>query len=261
MQPLPGQDHVIAAGLLRLILEAGRHDATFCAQHVEGLEPLRRAVDPFTPEEVARRAGIDAGALRAAADMFALASRRGAVITGTGTSMAPRSNLAEHLIQCLDVVCGHFKRAGEAMPHHDPLQPPVTWHADVVAPTRPWEALPASRIRGVGHLYGEKLTATLADEILTPGPGQIKALIVDGANIANSVPDKARMLQALRSLELLVVIDPHLSTTAEEAHYLFSPKLQYERDDLPLTLGKPLYPDAWTQFAPAAIACRRQAVT
>ncbi|CAN5340784.1 molybdopterin-dependent oxidoreductase [soil metagenome] len=254
LQPLPGQDHVIAAGLLRLILEAGRHDAAFCAQHVEGLEALRRAVAPFTPDEVASRAGIDAGALRAAADMFAVASRRGAVITGTGTSMAPRSNLAEHLIQCLDVVCGHFKRTGEAMPHRDPLQPPVTWHADVVAPTRPWDALPPSRIRGVGQLYGEKRTATLADEILTPGPGQIKALIVDGANIANSVPETARMLQALRSLELLVVIDPHLSTTAEEAHYVFSPKLQYERDDLPLTLGRPLYSDAWTQFAPAAIA-------
>ena len=40
-----------------------------------------------------------------------------------------------------------------------------------------------------------------ADEILTPGPGQIKALIVNGANIANSVPDKTRMLKALRSLE------------------------------------------------------------
>ncbi|MDB5885892.1 MAG: hypothetical protein JWR74_2063 [Polaromonas sp.] len=254
LQPLPGQDHVVAAGLLRLVLEAGRHDAAFCALHVDGLDMLRRAVDPFTPDEVALRAGIDAGALRAAADMFAVASRHGAVITGTGTDMAPRSNLAEHLIQCLDVVCGHFKRAGETMPHHDPLQPPVTWHADVVAPTRPWEALPPSRIRGVGQLYGEKLTATLADEILTPGPGQIKALIVDGANIANSVPDKARMLQALRSLELLVVIDPYLSTTAGQAHYVFSPKLQYERDDLPLTLGRPLYPDAWTQYAPAAIA-------
>nr|WP_315184722.1 molybdopterin-dependent oxidoreductase [uncultured Albidiferax sp.] len=254
LQPIPGTDAVVAAGLLRLILAAGLHDADFCAAHVLGLDTLRRTVEPFTPEVVAQRAGIGAEDLRAAALLFAQPSRRGAVITGTGTNMAPHSNLAEHLIQCLDVVCGHFKRAGERMPHFDPLQPPVHWYADVVAPTRPWDALPASRIRGVGHLYGEKLTATLADEILTPGPGQIKALVIDGANIANSVPDKARMLQALRSLELLVVIDPHLTPTAEQAHYVFSPKLQYERDDLPLTLGRPLYADAWTQYAPAAIA-------
>jgi len=239
LQPVPGEDHVIAAGLLRLVIDAGRHDAAFCAQHVEGLDALREAVEPFTPDRVATRAGITADDLRSAADLFAQPSRRGAVITGTGTDMAPRSNLAEHLI--------------ERMPHHDPLQPPKTWYADVATPTRPWEQAPPSRIRGVGNLYGEKLTATLADEILTPGPGQIRALIVDGANIANSVPDQARLLQALRSLELLVVIDPHLTPTAEQAHYLFSPKLQYERDDLPLTLGRPLYPDSWTQYTPAAI--------
>ena len=254
LQPIPGTDAVIAAGLLRLILSDGRHDAAFCVQHVAGLNALCEVVEPFTPEVVAARAGLDADALRAAAAMFATASRRGAVITGTGTDMQPRSNLAEHLIQCLDVVCGHFKRAGEVMRNHDPLQPPTTWFADVVAPTRPWDKVPAGRIRGVGHLYGEKLSATLADEILTPGPGQIKALIVDGANIASSVPDQARMLEALHSLELLVVIDPHLTPTAEQAHVLFSPTLQYERDDLPLTLGKPLYPDAWTQYAAAAIA-------
>lgn len=254
LQPLPGEDVSIAAGLLHLVFDEGLHDAAFCAAHVDGLQALQHAVAPFTPARVAVRAGIDAGALRAAARAFATPSRHGAVITGTGTDMAPRSNLAEHLIQCLDVVCGHFKRAGDRMPNPDPLQPPMQWFAEVTPPRRPWEAGPPSRIRGVGHLYGERLTATLADEILTPGPGQIKALIVDGANPVNSVPDKARMLAAVRALELLVVIDPHMTPTAEQAHYVFTPKLQYERDDLPLTLGKPLYADAWTQYAPAVIA-------
>lgn len=254
LQPRPGTDHLIAAALLREVLATQRHDAAFCAAHVQGLDALRAAVAPYTAERVAAQAGLDGAQLRAAAALFATPSRRGAVVTGTGTDMAPHSNLAEHLIQCLDVVCGHFKRAGERMPNPDPLQPPRTWHAEVVAPTQPWSQHAPSRIRGVGNLYGEKLTATLADEILTPGPGQIKALIVDGANPANSVPDQARMLAALQALELLVVIDPHLTPTAQQAHYVFTPKLQYERDDLPLTLGKPLYPDAWTQYAPAAIA-------
>lgn len=253
LQPLPGEDVAIAAGLLHLIFDENLHDAAFCAAHVEGLADLQAAVAPFTPAAVARRAGIDSGALREAARCFATPSRRGAVITGTGTDMAPRSNLAEHLIQCLDVVCGHFKRAGERMPNPDPLQPPTQWYAEVAPPRRPWETMAPSRIRGVGNLYGEKLTATLADEILTPGPGQIKALIVDGANPVNSIPDKARILEAMRSLELLVVIDPHLTPTSRQAHYVFSPKLQYERDDLPLTLGRPLYPDAWTQYTRAAI--------
>lgn len=253
LQPYPGQDYAIAAGFLHLIFREGWHDAEFCARFVDGLDALRKAVEPFTPSYVAARSGVDAGALRAAAELFALQTRRTVTVTGTGPDMAPRSNLSEHLIQCIGVVCGRFKRAGDAMPNHDPLMPPMDWHAEVVPPYRPWEVPPPSRIRGVGDLYGEKLTATLADEILSPGAGQIKALIVDGANPGNSVPDKRKMLEALRSLELLVVIDPHMTTTAEQADYIFSPKLQYERDDIPITLGAPLYTDAWTQFAPAAV--------
>jgi anaerobic selenocysteine-containing dehydrogenase len=101
---------------------------------------------------------------------------------------------------------------------------------------------------------GERLTGTLAEEILTPGEGQIKALIVDGANIASSVPDKAKMLEALKSLELLVVIDPHLSATASLAHYVLPTTMQFERPDLPITLGFPLYLDAWSQYTPAIVS-------
>jgi anaerobic selenocysteine-containing dehydrogenase len=139
------------------------------------------------------------------------------------------------------------------MPNPDPLVPISEWHAEVVPASRPWDLAPPSRIRGAGNLFGERLTGTLADEILTPGPGQIKALIVNGANIANSVPGKTRMLEALRSLELLVVIDPHLTATARLAHYVIPTTLQYERADIPITLGFPLYLDAWTQYTPAIV--------
>src|SRR3546814_12573902 len=107
--------------------------------------------------------------------------------------------------------------------------------SDLVPPFAPWDASPPSRIRGVGNLFGEKPTGTLAEEIMTPGPGQIRALIVDGSNIANSVPDRERMIAALRHLELLVVIDPHLTPTAQLADYVIAPTLQYERADLPIT--------------------------
>src|SRR3546814_14639595 len=86
---------------------------------------------------------------------------------------------------------------------------------------------------------------------MTPGPGQIRALIVDGSNIANSVPDRERMIAALRHLELLVVIDPHLTPTAQLADYVIAPTLQYERADLPITLGMPLHAAAWVQYTAA----------
>jgi anaerobic selenocysteine-containing dehydrogenase len=253
IQPVPGEDSSIAAGILREILSEGWHDADFCERHVSGLDELRRAIEPFTPDYVAARAGIHAEDVRRAARMFSIESKHGTVVTGTGPNMSPHSNLAEHLAQCVAVVCGRFKRCGDVMPNPDPLMPKTQWYPEVIAAQRPWDQVPPSRIRGAGNLFGEKLTGTLAEEILTPGSRQIKALIVDGANIANSVPGKEKMLEALRSLELLVVIDPHLTATSSLAHYILPPTLQYERPDLPITLGFPLYLDSWTQYTPAII--------
>jgi anaerobic selenocysteine-containing dehydrogenase len=253
IQPYPGEDSSIAAAIVRIILSEGWHDAQFCDRYVDGLDELRQAVAPFTPDYVANRAGVEADDLRRAARLFSIESRHGVMVTGTGPNMAPHSNLAEHLAQTIAVVCGRFKRAGDRMPNPDPLLPKSEWYAEVVPAQRPWDAFPPSRIRGVGNLFGERLTATLADEVLTPGKGQIKALIVDGANIANSVPDKAKMIEALRSLELLVVIDPHMTATATLAHYVLPTTLQYERPDIPITLGFPLYLDAWSQYTPAIV--------
>ncbi|HEY3659142.1 MAG TPA: molybdopterin-dependent oxidoreductase [Steroidobacteraceae bacterium] len=253
IQPYPGEDPSIAAGILRIILNEGWHDAEFCERYVTGLQMLRRAIEPFTPAYVAARAGIPAEDLTRAARMVSIESRHGTIVTGTGPNMSPHSNLAEHLAQCIDVVCGRFKRPGDRMPNPDPLAPNTEWYAEVVPASRPWDLAPPSRIRGAGNLFGERLTGTLADEILTPGPGQIKALIVNGANIANSVPGKTNMLEALGSLELLVVIDPHLTATARLAHYIIPTTLQYERADIPITLGFPLYLDAWTQYTPAIV--------
>src|SRR3546814_15536123 len=102
---------------------------------------------------VARRASVPATLLHEAAELYAARSQRGGVITGTGPNMAPRSNLAEHLIQCIEIICGRFTRAGDVMPNADPLSPQQDWFAEVVPPFAPWDASPPSMLRGVGHLF------------------------------------------------------------------------------------------------------------
>ena len=105
-QPYPGEDAAIAAGLIRLILDEGWHDVEFCDQYVgaERLAVLRDAVDPFTPEVTEARSGLEPGALRMIAEMFARDNRRGHVMTGTGPNMSQYSNLAVHMVQLLNVI-------------------------------------------------------------------------------------------------------------------------------------------------------------
>ncbi|MDB5576296.1 MAG: nitrate reductase [Bradyrhizobium sp.] len=255
LQPIPGQDAAIAAGLLRLILAEGWQDRSFCEENVgaDRVAALRMAVEPFTESFVESNAGLETGQLRATATLFARDSRTGGAFTGTGPSMSPFSNLSQHLIDCLNVICGRFRRAGDRLVVS--MMSQVTdVHAEVIEAPRSWEGERPSRIRGVGRLGGERLSATLAEEILTSGEGQIRCLFVDGGNPATGMPDQRRMVEALRALDLLVVIDPYMTPTAELADYVFPPLMQYERADLPLVIpGFPLFPENWAQYAPPVL--------
>jgi len=240
LQPLPGEDPTLLAGLLHLILARGWHDAEFCAAHVLDLPRLEKALRPFTPDYVAARVGVPQDDLEAAAATFAgpiglggtARRRRGSAASGTGPSMAPHSNLAEHLLECLNVVCGRYARAGDAVPNPGVVAPRHPRRAEVIPPRRSWAQGPRSRVGGYGSLFGERFTGVLAQEITTPGPGRLRALLVDGGNPAETVPDQRRMVEALGELELLICIEPFMTRTARLAHYILPPRLMFERADL-----------------------------
>ncbi len=228
----PGEDPALLAGMLRVIISEGLYDRNFTGAHVDGLAELAAAVEAFTPEVAAGRAGVDAGQLVAAARMFA-GGTRGVACTGTGPEMAGRGTLTEYLVQCLNIICGRFCHEGELASIPRVFTPASRRVAQVAAPMTPWgEGFPASRFRGLTHLGMEMPCNVLADEILTPGPGQIRALISIGGNPVVAFPDQDKIGAALDSLDLLVQIDVLMSQTAKRADYILAPKMCLERDDI-----------------------------
>lgn len=257
LQPYPGQDAAIAGGLIRLILSEGWEDKDFCARWVSGehMAQLRQAVEPLTESHVEQRAGLEPDSLRRVAEMFARDSRTGAVASATGTSMAPYSNLAFHLIETLNVICGRYLREGQRVHQINGMGPNGPIKAQVCPPSRFWEQSGPSRIRGTRRLFQERCTATLADEILTPGEGQIRALLVDGGDPLTSWPDQQKTARAMAELDLLVCVDPWPTPTTKFAHYILPPLMQYERADLPMYLpGFANWAGAWAQYTPPVIA-------
>jgi len=252
LQPLPGEDVSIVAGMLNLILQNDWHDAPFCEAYVDGLEDLRLAVADFTHSYVARRAGIDEEDFCALTRQFAQA-KRGIAVTGTGIDMSPHSNLAEHLVEVLNVICGRFNRAGEAVSNPGAMSSARPVRAEVIAPARRWESSQRSRVRNLGRLFGEKMSGVLAEEILNPGEGQLRAMIVDGGNPVNALPNRELAQRAFSSLDLLVSIDPFMSDTAQLADYILPPTMMFERADMPMLFEKTAFPQPFAQYSEAIV--------
>ncbi len=227
----PGEDPTLLAGMIKIILDEDLIDHEFCEQWVGDIELLSRAVAAFDVDTVARRCDISADDLVTAARMFASA-QRGTCGTGTGPNMAPHSGLTEHLAISLNTICGRVNRAGDRLDSGYFLFPATPKRAQVHAARPPATGTP-SRIRNLRGIRGEMLTTTLAEEILTEGEGQVRALIVNGGNPVVAWPDQELTMRALENLELLVVIDHRMSATAEFADYVIAPTLSLERADVP----------------------------
>jgi anaerobic selenocysteine-containing dehydrogenase len=259
LQARPGEDTAILAGMIRVILDERLHDADFVQDNATNLDVLREHVAPYTPDVVARRAGIRAEDLVLAARTYAGASR-GYAMAGTGPAMSGPSSLVAYLILNLETLCGQWLRAGERVANPGTLIPALTPIAQASPPTsaiRPGETM---RVRGLTNTTAGLPTAALADEILLDGPGRVRALLVYGGNPVAAWPDQLKTIAAMRSLELLVQIDPWMSQTARLAHYVIAPKMPLEMagttyvNDMASRLGTGYgLGDAYAQFADAAV--------
>jgi anaerobic selenocysteine-containing dehydrogenase len=227
LQPRPGEDPTLLAGILREIIRQKLQDENFIAAHVQGFEALRAAVEPFTPERVAARTGVAAAQVVEAAEIFGRA-KRGSATAGTGPNMAGRGNLTEYLLLCLNTICGRWLRAGERVVSPGILTTRRDYVAQASPPGPAWGFGEQLRVRGFTGAACGLATSALADEILLEGKGQVKALITCGGNPMLAWPDQEKTFAAMKALELHVVLDPRMTATARLADYVIAPKLPLE---------------------------------
>lgn len=259
LQPRPGEDPTILAGMIHVVLQEQLYDQAFVAEHAEGLEALRTQVAPYTPDYVAGRAGIEAAQLVRAARIFA-GARRGAVNTGTGASFSMNSNLTEYLALCLTTLCGRWGRAGDVVTRPNAMLPPWQPRAQPFPPFPAWGFGEPMRMRGLTCSVAGMPTGALAEEILQEGEGQVKALICLGGNPMTAWPDQRKTYRAMQALDLLVTLDPQMSETARLAHYVIAPMLTLETPGMsqPAETGKYYglgmgIPGTYAQYSPRIV--------
>ncbi|MGZ4468897.1 MAG: molybdopterin-dependent oxidoreductase, partial [Nocardioidaceae bacterium] len=217
----PGTDAWVLLALLHTILADGL--ATPPA-YVDGLDAVRAVVRPFTPERAARVSGVPAEQIRRVA--HDLAAAESACVHGrVGVSTQAHGLVCQWAIQVLNVVTGNLDRPGGTI---------VTTPAvDAVGRGfigRGHHDLWRSRVRDLPEFAGELPVATLADEILTPGAGQVRALLTLAGNPVLSTPDGKRLDEAIAGLDFVAAVDIYVNETTRHADVILPPTTALERD-------------------------------
>lgn len=203
-------------------------------EHLNSIEEIRALSLDFTADRVAPVTGIPAETIRRLARELANAPTA-AVYGRLGTTAQPFGAVCSWLIDVLNAITGNLDRPGGAMFATPAAGAPNTrgepGRGEGVTVGR-WR----SRIRELGEIFGELPAACMAEEIDTPGPGQVRALITIAGNPARSVPNSTRLTAAFESLEFMVSIDPYLNETTCHADVILPVPSPLERSHYDLML-------------------------
>src|SRR5258705_2066092 len=221
----PGTDVLLLLALLHVVFEEALTRLGPLAAFTKGVETIGDLVAEFPPDRVASITGIDSRQIRNLAREFASAD--GAVCYGRiGVSTQECVGVCQWLMNVWNIVTGDLDRPGCARfttPSFDPVTAP-----EALAP-RGGYARWHSRVRKLPEFSGELPGVALAEEILTEGPGQIKALVTSAGNPVLSTPNGRQLDRALSGLEFMVSIDPYINETTRHAHIILPPSSSLER--------------------------------
>lgn len=229
----PGSDAHFLFALVNVLFTEGLVAPGRLAQHTNGLEQVEELARSFTPESVAAKCGITPDVTRQIARELA-AAERAAVYGRIGTCVNEFGTMASWLVDVVNVLTGNLDREGGAMFSKAAISPRSATASGKGRGVRfgRWK----SRVRGLPEFYGELPVGCLSEEIETPGPGQVRAMLTVAGNPVLSTPNSERLAKALESLDFMVSVDIYLNETTRHANVILPPPSALERPhyDIPL---------------------------
>lgn len=239
----PETDIFFLLGFLNEMIARGGVDTARVAAYMNGYETIKEMVHPWTPERVEKVTRIPAATLRDLVGDY-LAADGAAMYCSTGINQTRFGLSSFWLQEVINAISGNLDRRGGSL-----VGQPVFQVA--VMPTEP----KFSRIDNVPYVNGNVPGALLADEILTPGKGRIRAMVNIAGNPLLSCTNSDRLAEAFDDLELLVCLDIVRNETAAHADYVLPGLHSLERADIPFyfftMMG--LMPKRYVQFTDAVI--------
>ena len=235
----PGTDAALLLAVAHTLFDEGLVSLGAAGPHVDGVETMRGVAADWPPERVAGVTGISAERIRSLARELATTPK--AVVYGRiGLCNQEFGSLASWLVDVINILTGHFDSPGGSM-----FARPAVW--TVTGQPQPgmeggvanfgrWH----TRVRGAKEVLGQAPVSCLAEEIATPGDGQIRALITVAGNPVLSSPAGDKLDEALPQLAAMISVDCWINETTRHADVILpgqSPLEQPHHDDLILAFA------------------------
>ena len=226
----PGTDAFLLAAMAHVIVTEGLTRPGRAESYVDGLDAVQELVRQVTPEDAERRTGVPAETIRRLARDFA-AARRAAVYARLGVCQTEFGTTAYWLVHVLNVLTGRLDEVGGWMLAEPAFDLP---RIGALTTDLPGYDRWRSRVRGIPEVAAEFPSSTLADEILTPGEGQIRAMVLVAGNPVLTVPQGRRIDEALTSVDFCVAIDYYVNESTRHADVILPPTTALEREEFDL---------------------------
>ena len=220
----PSGDAAFLLAMVHVLLNESLAKPGHLQNLLKDLDALKAAVQAFSPETTAAQSGIAPDTTRRLARELAHAES-GVCYGRMGVSTQVNGVVCQWAIQVINILTGNLDRAGGALVTHPAIDLVKT---GLIGPGHvgAWH----SRVRKAPEFGGELPVSVLAEEILTPGPGQIRAMVTSCGNPVLSTPNGQQLDQALSQLDFMVSVDFYINETTRHANVILPPTCFVEHD-------------------------------
>jgi anaerobic selenocysteine-containing dehydrogenase len=227
----PGGDAAFLWGVLHTLFTESLVDLAAARRQADGVDEMVRLAQRFAPERVASACGVPAETIRRLARDFA-GARRAVCYGRVGTSVNEFGCEASWLIDVVNLVTGNLDREGGAMFTTPAIDLGRLGRVFDLSRWNRWK----SRVRGLPEFGGQLPVAAMAEEMDTPGEGQIRGFVTVAGNPVLSAPNAGRLERALAGLEFMVSLDFYINETSRHAHIILPARYALERAHVDVVL-------------------------
>lgn len=231
----PGTDALLLAAIANTLASDGLEKVEQrLAKYLNGLDEIIAALTPFSAAAVATTTGIDENTILRIARELRDASCA-AVYGRIGTCTTAFGTTASWLVDVVNIFTGNLDRVGGAM-FSLPVAGSGNTHGEPGRGKGFRIGRGHSRVSNHPEALGEYPSAAMAEEIETPGDGQIRAMVIVGGNPILSTPNSERLAKSFADLDFMVSVDMYLNETSKFADVILPPPSQLQRSHYDLAL-------------------------